>query len=739
MTTTRSPSLDLVAAYASSVLALLCAACGHAGLAEGDALMRQNKPAEAMGAYNSVLQSRTAESWDKDNAKDKWKEAWTLGHAQDRARVVAEVAELDRAALAPSEARLRVIALRAKLQPFARVETELGTLNDILLRASEAEWKQVEIDARAERYVAAEERASTILAAPGLPPSFASRTLALRQRAAQRYEERARRAEAYPLSRAMYRALSEHFRGKAITKEPQLASEAQARVTLELQSSPACANTVAALGKALGVADAALPVTLRLQLACASTFSDEVKQESATYYVTEPAGTRQETYYVESQKCESYPFCAPAVVTAAGGSQYVVTQCRQEVRCTPTMIPQTREVPAFKSVPQTEAYARTFRKYRAELRGALAPAEGQGGRAVRIELGASESDEQYDRPQGSKTTRDRRAFKPGLSTASMLASLDPALANLAQGLVANMLRERGDSLLIAAPADELERDEVFLRAALLGSERATANVKSAHGLDRTRMLSLLGGTDPIPRNAESPPGPRSEKQSDVPPEPSVASGYPGYERGFRGQLVLGTLAAPSVPAATAGPALAGETALLVGARLESPLLGEGAPKGFQFQDSASLLVGLGGRTSSDVLGPDQSGFGILLDADYSAFVGVRVRQLGLLGGMKARGLFGFTGEITTGLAYQVPFCGRAEVRFVENLMPTVTACAFSVLGGKLTSVELFAPLSKAGGVHLFGRYETFQADAELGAYRFGFSDPTSIAFESMMVGLGFGK
>ncbi|MBK6696007.1 MAG: hypothetical protein IPG50_27930 [Myxococcales bacterium] len=55
-------------------------------------------------------------------------------------------------------------------------------------------------------------------------------------------------------------------------------------------------------------------------------------------------------------------------------------------------------------------------------------------------------------------------------------------------------------------------------------------------------------------------------------------------------------------------------------------------------------------------------------------------------------------------------------------MPTLTGCAVSLVGGDHTSVELFAPLSKEGD-HAFGRWERITADASLGGYRPGFSDP----------------
>lgn len=714
--------------------------CRDPGLSRGDRHLAEGKFQEAMGAYRTTLDGDDAEAWDKEAAKEAFLDAWRKERRRERESLAEEVRALERQPLDPEATQLRVQALRTRLGAFGDVGPELARLSSLLERASELRWQRVESLARARKFVAADELASSILASPGLPPAFASRTKALREQARAHYRERSRLAEGQPLTSALYRALAEHFALSPITPAKALAAAATPRVTLALEGPPECRPVAAALDKALAPPDGTLPLSVTLSASCASSAKDDVREESATYWVTEPAGTKLETVYVEETKCDSYPFCAPAVVTAAGGTQYVVNQCRNEVRCTPTMVPRTREVPAFKDTPRVEPYKHTFRTFEASVRGALvARLDGVGEERAALTLATSAKDEAYDRAQGRRETRDRRSFDAKLSTAAVLARFDEDIAKAGRRVVAKLLERRGDALLAALSPSEAgsARDEVVASAALLGSQRATALTRESDGLDRDRMLALLRGMDPLPRNADSPPGPTSDPARDTPPSPASRGGYAGYESTLKAELLLGTLASADIPSGAG--ALKGESTFMVAARLEGSLLGDGRPSGLQFLDSASGTLGLGSRTSDDVLGPDQSGFGFRLDVDYTALLGARIRQVGLFAGARARGIFAFTGEINTGFAYQVPFCARAEARLVKNLMPTLTGCAVSLVGGEHTSVELFAPLSKEGGVHAFGRWERITADASLGGYRPGFSDPEKLGFTTLLVGIGFGR
>ncbi|MBK6696557.1 MAG: hypothetical protein IPG50_30860 [Myxococcales bacterium] len=375
--------------------------CRDPGLSRGDRHLAEGKFQEAMGAYRTTLDGDDAEAWDKAAAKEAFLDAWRKERRRERESLAEEVRALERQPLDPEATQLRVQALRTRLGAFGDVGRELAMLSSLLERASELRWQRVESLARARKFVAADELASSILASPGLPPAFASRTKALREQARAHYRERSRLAEGQPLTSALYRALAEHFALSPITPAKALAAAATPRVTLALEGPPECRPVAAALDKALAPPDGTLPLSVTLSASCASSAKDDVREESATYWVTEPAGTKLETVYVEETKCDSYPFCAPAVVTAAGGTQYVVNQCRNEVRCTPTMVPRTREVPAFKDTPRVEPYKHTFRTFEASVRGALvARLDGVGEERAALTLATSAKDEAYDRARG---------------------------------------------------------------------------------------------------------------------------------------------------------------------------------------------------------------------------------------------------------------------------------------------------------------------------------------------------
>ncbi|MBK6696008.1 MAG: hypothetical protein IPG50_27935 [Myxococcales bacterium] len=252
-------------------------------------------------------------------------------------------------------------------------------------------------------------------------------------------------------------------------------------------------------------------------------------------------------------------------------------------------------------------------------------------------LATSAKDEAYDRAQGRRETRDRRSFDAKLSTAAVLARFDEDIAKSGRRVVAKLLERRGDALLAAlSPSDAgSARDEVVASAALLGSQRATALTRESDGLDRDRMLAFLRGMDPLPRNADSPPGPTSDPARDTPPSPASRGGYARYESTLKGELLLGTLASADIPSGRA-PSRGVDVHGRSEARRLAPR--RRRPSGLQFLDSASGTLGLGSRTSDDVVGPDQSGFGFRLDVDYTALLGARIRQVGLFAGARAGNL-----------------------------------------------------------------------------------------------------
>ncbi len=459
-------------AFAGS-LALLGGCFHDPTLRQGDELYRAKKWGSARAAYGEVLHNPEAEEEDKDTAETGWKQAWQREQDERKSAFRQEVANL-RSIPKAADVLLAAIKLQGSLKDFSGMEKEQ---KEILAASDEAAatlWKETAELTRQGKFVAAEERGTRILATPGLSKSSARGIEEVRAKAAAHFAEKARRGG--PLAVTLYRSLADHFALGTLSNNLQVLEESTPSYDLEVSGSTSdaeCTRAIKSLQGALG--ESRGPFRLKVKLAfsqCYARTKDDPQTKTAEYFVTTPDGMKEESYWETSEKCETYPFCAPATGVGSDGRYGVYNKCVNEVRCTPTAVQRTRMVPAFKEVAQTEAYTHTYRTINAAIDAIIAAeAPGLSPQSEKFSATKSQTDEQFDRANKRKEARDRRSFNPKLSAALLFAEIEPDLRKAVFLASEKVLRQRGSQLMAQLPTDEPERLEVVLRAALFGDEK----------------------------------------------------------------------------------------------------------------------------------------------------------------------------------------------------------------------------------------------------------------------------